>query len=188
MAETNREIEVRFLEIDADALKQRLRELGAEDLGDDMFEEIIAYNSPESFEYMRKFVRLRKAKNKVTMTYKHQEKDIADGTEEIEFNVDNFDNAKLFLKRIGFDYFMREQQKKRYSFKLNGVNIDIDTWPKIPTYVELEGESEQALKDTAKKLDLDWSKAIFENHRIFIEKYYGIPVAKLTSFTFDKIE
>lgn len=188
MAETNREIEVRFLEIDAEALKQRLRELGAEDFGEDMFEEIIAYKDAEWFEYMRKFVRLRKSKNKITMTYKHQEKDIADGTEEIEFNVDNFDNAELFLKRIGFDYFMRKQQKKRHSFKFSRVNVDIDTWPKIPTYLELEGESEQALKDMAQKLNLDWSKAIFENHRIFIEKYYGIPVAKLKYFTFDRIE
>jgi adenylate cyclase class 2 len=188
MNNINREIEVRFLEIDANALKNRLRELGAEDFGEDMFEEIIAYKNAEWLGYKRKFVRLRKTKNEISLTYKHQEKDTIDGTEEIEFRVDDFENAELFLKRIGFDFFMRKQQKKRHTFKLNGVTADIDTWPKVPTYVELEGESEQALKDAAQKLNLDWAKAIFENPRMIIEKYYGIPVAKLTSFTFDKIE
>jgi adenylate cyclase class 2 len=188
MNKQNREIEVRFLEINTEALKKRLRELGAEDFGEDLFEEIIAYKDAQWLEYKRKFVRLRKTKDRISLTYKHQEKDTIDGTEEIEFEVDNFDNAELFLKRIGFDFFMRKQQKKRHSFKLDGVTADIDTWPKVPTYVELEGDSEQKLKDTAQKLNLDWSNAIFENPRMLIEKYYGIPVAKLTSFTFDKIE
>jgi adenylate cyclase class 2 len=184
----NREVEVRFLEIDASDLKRRLSELGAEDLGEDMYEEIIAYKDASWLEYKRKFIRLRKTKKGTSLTYKHQEKDTIDGTEEIEFEVSDFAQAELFLKRIGFDFFMRRQQKKRHAFKLNGVSIDIDTWPRIPTYVELEGDSEQIIKDAAKNLGLDWSKAVFENPRIVMEKYYNLPVATFHWFTFDKVE
>jgi adenylate cyclase, class 2 len=182
------EIETRFLEIDANALKFKLKELSAKDLGEDIFEEIIAYRDQEWLEYKRKFVKLRKTKDGIFLTYKHQEYDTADGTEEIQIQVDNFDRATDFLDRIGFGFFMRHQQKKRHSFELQGVMVDIDTWPRVPTYVELEGRSEQELQTVAKSLGLDWSKAIFENPRIVIEKYYNIPVAKLKWFTFDRVE
>ena len=181
------EIEARFLDIDAAALKQKLTELGATNFGDDLFEEIIAY-SKEWADYKRMFLKIRKTKNGVFMTYKHQREDTVDGTEEIQLKIDDFEKAITFLKRLGFDYIMRHQQKKRHSFELDGVTIDIDTWPKIPTYVELEGKSEQKLKDVAAKLGLDWQKAVFENPRIVMEKYYNFDVANLTWFTFDRIE
>jgi len=66
--------------------------------------------------------------------------------------------------------------------------VDIDTWPKIPTYAEIEGPSEEALKTTTDKLGLDWSKAVFDDARAIIEKKYSIPVGTMRSFTFDKVE
>ncbi len=66
--------------------------------------------------------------------------------------------------------------------------IDIDTWPRVPTYVEIEGQSEEDLKKTAELLGLDWSKVVLENPRVVIEKYYKIPVGMMTYFTFDRFE
>ncbi len=66
--------------------------------------------------------------------------------------------------------------------------MDIDTWQKIPTYVELEGESEQVLKDIAQKLGFDWNNAVFDNARKIIEERYRIPVGNMQWFTFDRCE
>lgn len=182
------EIEVRFLEINQDEISGKLKQLGAEDLGEDLLEEIIFYDKELEWQKgNRKFVRIRKTKSGIYLTYKHQEFDTATGTEEIEFKIDDMRKAEVFLERVGLVAF-RHQQKKRHSFKLGNVIIDIDTWPRIPTYLELEGPSEEALKAVAKKLDLDWSKAVFENPRIVIEKYYHIPVKDMRYFTFDRFE
>ncbi len=184
----NREIEVRFLEIDKEAIVKELQALGAEDLGEDFLKEVIFYDKDLKWQYEeKKFVRLRQARGEIFLTFKHNEAETATGTVEFEFKVDDWEKAKAFLEAIGLTAF-REQEKKRRTFKLGEVIVDIDTWPSIPTYVELEGKSEDDLKSAAKTLGLDWSKAIFETARFLIEKYYKIPVSKLRYFTFEKIE
>ena len=57
----NREIEVRFLEIDKAALIARLKELGAHDHGEELLEEIIFYDKDLKWrDVENKRVRLRK--------------------------------------------------------------------------------------------------------------------------------
>lgn len=42
------------------------------------------------------------------------------------------------MNKIGFDY-RSLQENKRIQYILNGIEIDFDTWPMIPTYMEFEG-------------------------------------------------
>lgn len=184
----NREIEVRFLDIDKNALVKKLRSLKARDLGDDFLSELIFYDKAGKWQDKeKKFVRIRKTKAGVFMAFKHNQEDTATGTTEIEIQVSDFQKTKEFLEAVGLSPF-REQEKKRRTFRLGDVTIDIDTWPSVPTYVELEGPNEAALKAAAEKLCFNWSNAVFESPRFVIEKYYKIPVSKLHFFTFQKIE
>ena len=50
------------------------------------------------------------------------------------------------------------QENKRTQYILNGVEIDIDSWPMIPTYVEIEGKNEEEVMTTLKLLDLPKDK------------------------------
>jgi hypothetical protein len=68
------------------------------------------------------------------------------------------------------------------------VHVDIDTWPKIPTYVELEGCSEDDLKAVAKQLGLHWDTVELRDPKLVIEQVYGIPVGQMKWFTFDRFE
>jgi adenylate cyclase class 2 len=95
--------------------------------------------------------------------------------------------AELLLERLGYPAY-RHQQKLRHTFVLDNVMVEIDTWPRIPTYVELEGESEQALKDVAEKLSLGWKDAVTDNPRKVIEDRYKIPVGRMRWFTFERFE
>lgn len=183
-----REIEVRFLEIDKDKLVRRLKELRAEDEGEDLLREVIFYDKDLKWQYDEmKFVRIRKTKRGVFLAFKHNQELTAEGTKEIELAIDSFEKAEQFLKEIGLIKY-REQEKKRHAFLLNKVSVDIDTWPSVPTYVELEGPSENDLKRVAELLNLDWVNVEFEIPRFIIEKKYNIPVSKLRKFTFDVIE
>jgi len=184
----NREIEVRFLEIDYPALVAKLQALRAQDHGEDFLKEIIFYDKELTWMYqVKKFVRLRKTNKSTFLTFKHHEVDSAIGTKEIELKVSDVEKAKELLIEIGLIPF-REQEKKRHTFTLGEVIVDIDTWPSVPTYVELEGPDEESLKDAAKKLQLDWKDVVFKSARFIIEERYGIPVSKLHFFTFNRIE
>lgn len=188
MTQEHREIEARFLEIDKDEFVKKLHALGAKDLGEILLKEIIFFD--RGLEWLKvggEFIRLRIAGAKTILAYKHHKQKTVDGTTEIEFEVGDAKKAKAFLETIGFIAY-RHQEKKRHTFQLDAVTIDIDTWPRVPTYVELEGSSEQALKDTAAKLGLEWNDAVFGAAGTIIEKHYGIPVHTMHWFTFDRFE
>jgi len=183
-----KEIECRFLEIDKPALVKKLAELGAKDEGEQLLDEVIIYDPELKWVEERKLLRLRTGGGKTTLAYKHHHTQAVDGTEEIEFEISNFDQAEKLLETIGFKPY-RRQQKKRHAFVLDGVSVDIDTWPKIPTFVELEGKSEADLKKVATTLGLDWAKAAnFHDARWVIEEVYHLPVSKMHYYTFDRVE
>jgi adenylate cyclase, class 2 len=181
------EIECRFLEVDKKALIKRLRELKAKNRGEKLLEEKVLYMTDKKWKHGLGFIRIRKSGEEITLTYKEHRKHTVDGAFEIEFGIDDYKKAELFLETIGWGNG-REQQKKRHTFVLDGVTIDIDTWPRIPPYVELEGKNETKLKKVAKKLGFDWKEAEFHNARWVIENVYNIPVGEMKYFTFDRFE
>ena len=59
--------------------------------------------------------------------------------------VPSIEEANNFLNAIGFSHkCYLEKKRKTYEFK-NHL-IEIDTWPKIPTYFELEGKDEEDIE------------------------------------------
>ncbi len=183
----NIEIECRFLEINKESLLKKLAALGAEDHGERHLEEVILYDKDRTWIEDNKRLRLRKENNSVKLSYKNQTKHTIDGTIEIEFGVDDMKQAELFLETLGFPAY-RHQEKMRHTLMLGDVTFDIDTWPRIPTYVELEGPSEEAIRKAAELVGFDWNDAVFHNPSWVIENTYGIPVRKMTWFTFDRFE
>ena len=58
--------------------------------------------------------------------------------------VANIHEANSLLEALGYSY-KSYQEKERISYQFQGHEIDIDTWPGIPTYFEVEGTSEQGI-------------------------------------------
>jgi adenylate cyclase class 2 len=183
----NREIEVKFLEIDPADIADRLEEAGAVDLGEHTLSETVFYDAAGAWPGENKFVRVRRVGNDTLLTFKHSDEKSVDGTVEIEFSVPDAESAAALMEAIGLVRW-REQEKRRHSFRLGEVMADIDTWPAVPTYLELEGPSEEALRHAAALLKLPWEKKVTGTAAGVIEKYYGIQVKKLRVFTFSKRE
>ena len=182
-----KEIECRFLEIDKESLVKKLLSLGARDDGEKMLEETIIYDIEGTWRNDNRFIRLRRNGETIKLTYKQHTEHTVDGTYEIELGIDDYEKAELLFEQIGLKAY-RHQQKKRHTLQLNNVTFDIDTWPRIPTYVEIEGESEEALKGAAEAVEYNWSDAVFHDAAWVIENKYSIPVRSMTWFTFDKFE
>jgi adenylate cyclase class 2 len=178
------EIETRFLEINKDELVKTLVSQGALDKGEQKLEEVIFHAADGSWIGKRKFVRLRKTKNKIKLTYKENVEQTVDSAREIELEVSDMGKCSQFFEKIGLKA-MRELEKYRHTFELGEVTIDIDTWPKIPTYAEIEGPSIESVKDACSKLGFDWEKR-FDGDAREVFKHYGYDLDIIDVITFDK--
>ena len=66
---------------------------------------------------------------------------------------------------------------------MNGVEVDIDSWPLIPTYVEIENDSEKVIFDTVKNLGLEQHEIVSCNTADVYHKY-GINLYKYRELRF----
>ena len=118
----------------------------------------------------KKWIRLRKTIEKtqdkkiesVTLTVKHilkaNETNIQQ-MQETEIRVDSFEETNELLEKIGF-FHRSYQEKKRENYILNEHEIDIDTWPGIPTYFEVEGKDKKDLEEILNILGYSFDDAI----------------------------
>ena len=180
------EIETRFLNIDKKSLILKLRSLGAKDNGENKLEDIIFYDKDLKWLSENKLVKLRKLGDITKLILKQNKEQEVDSAKEIEFSVSSLSEAKSFLEALGL-VVSRVVEKYRHSFVLDRVTVDIDTWPKIPVYVELEGDSVEDLKSVANKLGLKWEDR-FDGDPRFVYKKYGFDFDKIKTVTFDKFE
>ena len=163
------EVEARLLDVDEIEFQEKLKELNAVFVGD-----WIQVRNCYDFNPLREnsWIRLRKEGAKTTLTIKEIGSDKIDGTKESEIEVSDFDMTNEILNKLG--YFARSiQENRRRRYILDEVEIDIDSWPKIPTYVEFEAKNESDIRNVCSKLGID-----FENLVTFgvteIYKHYGI--------------
>ena len=131
------EYEIRFLDIDEDLIIKKLQEANATFIGN-WLQKRYVYDFNPVLE--NKWIRLRTNGIESTLTIKEIKDYQIDGTKELEIIVDDFDKTNQILEELG--YHPRSiQENKRIRYILDDVEIDIDTWPGIPTYVEVEGKS-----------------------------------------------
>lgn len=102
-----------------------------------------------------KWIRVRKSKDKTTIAVKHilakKESSSIQQMLENEIEVPDIDAANKLLEALGYSY-KSYQEKRRVTYILNNHEIDIDTWPGIPTYFEIEGKNEDDLKEILQML------------------------------------
>ena len=174
------ELEVRFLEINVKGIEDKLNALGAKEIGN-WKQKRNTYDLIPKKE--NSWLRLRINEEKTTLTVKEILTDKIDGTKELEIEVNDFDETALILRKIGLQE-RNYQENKRHQFLLNGVEIDIDFWPLIPPYLEIEGESEEEIKKVASLLELDYSKAITMDVTDIYNKIYDIDILNIKLLKF----
>lgn len=102
----------------------------------------------------KKWIRVRQTNDKTTIAVKHILADNGTGIQqmlETEIEVPSIKEANGLLEVLGYSY-KSYQEKERITYILDEYELDIDTWPGIPTYVEIEGKSEDDLNNILNKL------------------------------------
>lgn len=169
------EIEAKFLNIDPEQIRAKLKEAGA------ILEQPMRLMRRVQFDYpdMRykndnytERLRVRDEGNKVTTTYK--KKNDTNYTYELETTVGSFDDMVNIYKAIGLKDFSY-QESKRETWNLDGVEVVIDEWPWLNTYIEIEGLDEPSIKVAAEKLALEWRNAKFGSvDTAYMDQYKGM--------------
>lgn len=174
------EYEIRVLEINKEEIIKKLETLGAVKKGEFEQKRYVYDLKPAQKD---KWIRLRTNGVVTTLTYKDIQDYTISGTKEIEIEVDDFKKTNEFLEVIGFKN-RGCQENSRIQYILNNVEIDIDTWPMIPTYLEIEGNSEKDVFDIQNLLGIDTLKVTSLNCDDIYRQYYGIDIKKIKELKF----
>lgn len=129
-----------------------------------------------------KWVRLRDSGTGVTLAVKHITSDAIDGTHEYEVTVSDFDKTNELLGVMGFAA-KSYQENKRESFNLEGAEVSVDSWPRIPPYLEIEAESKDEVVRVAKILGYGPKDLTGEN-TVKVYARYGIDLTTISDLRF----
>jgi len=153
------EIEVKFLDVDFDGIRQRLEAAGAVCEQPMRLMRRVIIETPE-MKAKNGYLRVRDEGDKTTVTYKQFDALSVDGAKEIEFVASDFDAAVSLLDASGLRY-RSFQESRRETWHMDDCEVVLDEWPWLKPYIEIEGDNEGSLKKSAESLGLDWSNAVF---------------------------
>ena len=174
------EFEVKILDVDVEQIKKKLAELGAEKLAEKNMRRYVYDIKPE---WTSTWIRLRDTGEKSTLTIKEIQKHEIDGTKEIEVVVNDFEKTNELLNKLGFVH-KAYQENNRISYKLSDVKIEIDFWPMIPPYIEVEGKNKEDVEKVVKLLGFTMEQTTgLGVGKVF--KHYGIEIHDFKELKFN---
>ncbi len=157
------EIEIKFYVPDIDAVRARIRSLGAE-LTSSGFETNIRFDdAAQHLTHGKKLLRLRQD-TRCRLTVKSPPED-AD-TEfkifrELEVDVSDSQTMVAILEQLGF-YPRQVYEKQRETYLFRQTELFLDTLP-YGHFLEIEGEKD-AIRKAAEAIGLNWEKRITANY------------------------
>lgn len=160
----NQELEVKFLIQDLAAVEQRLVNLGAELVQPRTFEVNLRFDTPDlSLSRNFRVLRLR-LDTAARMTFKgpaHGEEGVR-VRQEIEFIVEDFEKARVFLEALGYQVSMG-YEKFRTVYDIGEVHVTLDELP-YGSFVEIEGPDPESILAVNQDLHLNWERRAPESY------------------------
>jgi len=167
------EFEVKILDINVEAIKRKLNEIGATKVSEKNMKRYIYEHRPKK---ENSWIRLRTDGEKTTLAIKEIHNDNIDGTKETEIEVKDFEEMNRMMESLSYKH-ENYQETKRTSYELGKIKFEIDYWPKIPPYLEIEGPSAELVEQAVKQLGYEMkdttsvnTKEIYTMHGIEVEK------------------
>lgn len=135
-----------------------------------------------------KWIRLRQDGEQIELTLKYiyntdAEYEI-DQVKEVEILVNDFDTANKLVEEMGY-YKRKLVEKKRISYIYNDLQVEIDEWPFLEPYVEIEGKNVDSIYNLVEKLGYSKEQAkVMNTEDVYLSK--GIDLTDYEVMTFDK--
>lgn len=170
-----KEHEIKVLDVNVDDLTKRLEEIGAKKVYDDV-RTIIALDTKDKhfLNEEDKLIRVTdEGSIKVTMHVNQSKPDIKAG---IKFKASRLKETMDFFHEMGLDP-ISEVKAPRISYELGKIDFDIDKFPAIPHFLEIDIENIEeegyTLDSLLKSLNLENNKVVVMGTE-GIHKFYNI--------------
>ncbi|MBS3136861.1 class IV adenylate cyclase [Candidatus Woesearchaeota archaeon] len=168
-----KEIEVKVLEINQQEIIKRLESLGAKRILSNALIEDCRFDFRDNLLKKKKeLLRLRKIEKDAYLTYKnnYSVQNNVRNQDEFETKVGDSEQMKNILLGLGLQV-KSIRQKRRTSYLYQDIRIEIDNFPKIPVFLEIEAPSEQKIRQMLEILDIPLEKAIPLTSGEVLKKY-----------------
>jgi len=185
------EFEIKFLEVDVPELEKKLLAIGAKKVGEFDYERAMFDYPDWRLDKNHAWLRLRTDGKKTTLTFKKRtgvksnDGSIPDdGMQENEVELDDYKKAFQIFESLGFIVKLAVKNK-RVKYEKKNVAYDIDFYPRIPPFVEIESDSLGAVKDAARELGFDPAEGLICSPTQVYNKY-GINLNEYSSINFEE--
>jgi len=170
------EVETKVLDIDVDDIRGRLEALGAEQVQEtrlivDWFRTKGVQEGEDEW-----FLRIRSnSRGEYEVTWKPKSEIIGVARQHKEINLFIPEPEKLadLFVEIGLEKYAH-QEKDRTTYTYKEWQFDIDQYPKMPAFLEIEGKSEKHIQKALELLELERNRTWADGERTFIQKEYGL--------------
>ena len=176
------EIEAKFLDIDLEGLRTKLNKIDAKLVHCEFLMKSKTFDFPDkSMEKIGAWIRVRNEHSKITLSYKCLLDRTLHGTKEATLIINDFDQTCNFLLLLGLE-LVSFHETKREMWKYKNSEITIDTWPWIPSFVEIESPTEDELKEITNILGFNWSLALHGSVEIVYQRHFDVTEAEVDNW------
>lgn len=186
------EYEVKFSPINLEEMRQKLQRVGASLKTPERLMRRCVFAADANPGMTCTYVRVRDEGNKVTMSAKQHASDgKMDSQKEYETIVKDFEATHQVLLNAGLTQTGYQENKRETWEMPDGTLVELETWPQLPDYLEIEGKSEEAVKKAALLLNFDWSEHIVQSNDYLYAQHWGMDkkavFEKLANLTFSEV-
>ena len=171
------EIETKILDIEADAIVEKLISLGAKKINENRL--TVDWYRPKGTKEGEDpwFLRIRSyssnGRNEVTWKAKSDIIGVVRKHKEINFDITEPEKLEDLFEELDLEKYAH-QEKDRISFTHKNWQFDIDQYPKMPAFLEIEGNSEENVKEAINILGLKDNHIWVEGERTLIQNVYDL--------------
>ncbi|MCC2631960.1 MAG: adenylyl cyclase [Patescibacteria group bacterium] len=171
---TMEEVEVKFLDINVEEIETKLKRIGATKQFDKLYKRKVFDYPDLRLNDAGAWIRVRDEGEQVTLSFKQRKGTSShDGAtndqsmEEIELVVSDFARMATFFERIGLKQKFYEENR-RVRWTKDDLEFDIDYWPELNPYLEIEAKSWEKIDEAIALLGLNpTDKKIFSTFQIY---------------------
>ncbi|MDT0266614.1 class IV adenylate cyclase [Streptomyces sp. DSM 44915] len=173
------EYEAKVLDVAPAAVAERVERFGGVFRGERLQRRHVYDTIPA---HPDRWVRLRDDGTSVTLCVKEILSPDIGGTLETETTVGDFEQTHALLGLAGLRS-RGYQENRRASWLLDGVRLELDHWPLIPPYLEIEGADEERVRATAAVLGFPPDALVTEN-TVAVYARYGLDLTAIDELRF----
>jgi adenylate cyclase class 2 len=165
------EIEVKILEIDPKKVVAKLKELGTKKVEAGMVS-VTAFDFPDD-RLMKKgsYIRVRTFGHRNELVLKTYEEQKEFRTmDEIETTVGDYNTTLKLFDALGMKVFAKHE-KYRATYVIGSMKFELDKYPTMPWFVEVEAPSKEDVEKGVKMLGFDMSRATSRSGAEFFRSY-----------------